>query len=61
MIMSITRQLAVLLPAAYILAHTIGLEAVWYAFPIAEVFCLVIAVIMLRHTYQKVIKPLEAA
>lgn len=59
MIMSITRQLAVLLPAAYVLAHTIGLEAVWYAFPIAEVFCLVIAVIMLRHTYNKVIKPLD--
>ena len=59
MIMSITRQLAVLLPAAYVLAHTIGLEAVWYAFPIAEVFCLVIAVIMLRHTYSKVIKPLD--
>ena len=59
MIMSITRQLAVLLPAAYVLAHTIGLEAVWYAFPIAELFCLVIAVIMLRHTYSKVIKPLD--
>lgn len=59
MIMSITRQLAVLLPAAYVLAHTIGLEAVWYAFPIAEVFCLVIAVLMLRHTYNKVIKPLD--
>ena len=59
MIMSITRQLAVLLPAAYVLAHTIGLEAVWYAFPVAEVFCLVIAVIMLRHTYNKVIKPLD--
>ena len=61
MIMSITRQLAVLLPAAYVLAHTIGLEAVWYAFPIAEVFCLVIAVLMLRHTYYKVIKPLDEA
>ena len=61
MIMSITRPLAVLLPAAYVLAHTIGLEAVWYAFPIAEVFCLVIAVLMLRHTYYKVIKPLDEA
>ena len=61
MITSITRQLAVLLPAAYVLAHTIGLEAVWYAFPIAEVFCLVIAVLMLRHTYYKVIKPLDEA
>lgn len=61
MIMSITRQLAVLLPVAYILAHTIGLNAIWYAFPIAELFCLVIAVIMLRHTFRKSIRPLQQA
>lgn len=59
MIMSITRQLAVLLPVAYILAHTVGLDAVWYAFPIAEVFCLILSLFMLRHTYRKVILPLE--
>ena len=61
MIMSITRQLAVLLPVAYILAHTVGLDAVWYAFPIAEVFCLILSIFMLRHTYRNVILPLEEA
>lgn len=61
MIMSITRQLAVLLPAAYLLAHWVGLEAVWYAFPVAEIVCVIVAAIMLRQTYRKVIRPLEAS
>ena len=60
MVMSITRQLAVLLPAAYILAHTFGLHAVWYAFPIAEFVSLALSIIMLSHTYKKVITPLAA-
>ena len=60
MIMSITRQLAVLLPAAYILAHAFGLHAVWYAYPIAEFVCLALSIIMLSHTYKKVIMPLAA-
>ncbi len=60
MIMSITRQLAVLLPAAYILAHAFGLHAVWYAFPIAEFVSLALSIIMLSHTYKKVITPLAA-
>ena len=60
MIMSITRQLAVLLPAAYILARAFGLHAVWYAFPIAEFVSLALSIIMLSHTYKKVITPLAA-
>ena len=60
MVMSITRQLAVLLPAAYILAHAFGLHAVWYAFPIAEFVSLVLSIAMLSHTYKKVIAPLAA-
>lgn len=60
MVMSITRQLAVLLPAAYILAHTFGLHAVWYAFPIAEFVSLALSIVMLSHTYRKVIAPLAA-
>ena len=60
MIMSIARQLLILLPAAWLLAHTFGLGAVWYAFPIAEIFCLIICLLMLRHTWRKTIRPLSA-
>lgn len=55
---SLVRQLCVLLPAAYILAKIGGLHAVWWAFPIAEVFSLTMCVIFLRHVYEKEIKPL---
>ena len=39
MIMSVCRQLVVLLPVAFFLSK-INLEVMWYAFPIAELFCL---------------------
>lgn len=44
MIMSIMRQLLVLLPAAFVLAQ-ISLEYMWYAFPIAEAVALVAAIL----------------
>ncbi len=42
LIMSFCRQLVVLLPVAIILANTLGLSYVWYAFPIAEIVALII-------------------
>lgn len=55
---SVVRQLAVLLPAAYILAKIGGLDLIWWSFPIAELMSCLISVICLALTYQKVIKPL---
>lgn len=36
LLMSIGRQLVILLPVAYVFAKLIGLDAVWWAFPISE-------------------------
>lgn len=58
MIVSIMRQLVVLVPAAYILAKLGGLHAVWWAFPIAELMSFVVSSICLVNIYKKVIKPL---
>lgn len=44
MIMSVSRQLVILLPVAYLLSK-VNMTAMWYAFPIAEVVCLGIAII----------------
>lgn len=44
LMMSVCRQLLILLPVAYILSVTVGVGAVWCAFPIAEVGCLLIAI-----------------
>lgn len=57
LIMSIVRQLAVLLPCAWLLANFVGLDAVWFAFLISEVFSLILAIYFaLRLNRQKLSK-----
>jgi Na+-driven multidrug efflux pump len=58
MITSIVRQLVVLLPAALVLAMVGGINAVWWAFPIAEVFSLILAFSFLRFVMGRDIQPL---
>ncbi len=43
MAMSVSRQLVVLLPVAFILSK-VNMVVMWYAFPIAEIVCLLIAI-----------------
>lgn len=50
LITSVCRQLIVLLPVAWLLSKTGVLDAVWFAFPIAELFSLVLSSIFLRKT-----------
>ena len=50
MIVSVCRQLVVLLPVAWLLSRTGRLELVWWAFPIAEVASLTLSAIFLRRT-----------
>ena len=54
---SVVRQLVVLLPAAFLLSK-IGLDAVWWAFPIAEISSFLMSVIFLRYIFKTVINPL---
>ena len=56
--MSLVRQLCVLLPAAFVLSKLGGLDAVWWAFPFAEIFSLALCLVFRRHIYQKEIEPL---
>lgn len=58
MIVSIMRQLFVLVPAAYILAKVGGLHAVWWSFPIAEVISLAVSLTFLIRIYNTIIKKL---
>ena len=59
MVVSIIRQLVVLLPAAFLLSLTGNVNAVWLSFPIAEVASLLLCVLFLRHTYRTVVAPLD--
>ena len=58
LIVSVCRQLLVLLPSAWILAVTFGLDAVWYSFPIAEVASIITSIILFRRIYTKKIQRL---
>ena len=59
LITSVCRQLVVLLPAAWLLAQTGRLELVWFAFPIAEVACLLVTIVLFTSLYRKKIRPLH--
>jgi Na+-driven multidrug efflux pump len=56
---SFARQLVVLLPVAYLLSVTLGVNYVWYAFPIAEAFALVIAVLFFLNLVRGDFKKLQ--
>ncbi len=49
LVVSMLRQLVILMPAAYLLSR-VGVDFVWYAFPIAEVFSLGASVLFLIRT-----------
>ena len=56
MMVSIARQLVVLLPAAYLLSLTGKVENVWWSFPIAELMSLLMTIIFLVRIYKNVIR-----
>ena len=59
LIISVVRQLLVLLPVAYVFAKLFGLAAVWISFPIEELASVVLSSYYLKKMYDGVIKPLE--
>lgn len=59
MLISVCRQLLVLLPCAYLLAQIGNLNIVWFAFPIAEIISLLLSSIGMLYIYRLKIKPLK--
>ncbi len=56
MIVSITRQLVVLLPVAFLLSRFGNVNLVWVSFPIAELFSVTLSAFFLVRIYKKIIK-----
>ena len=56
MVVSIMRQLVVLVPAAYLLAKFGGLHMVWWSFPIAEVMSVIVSLTFLIKFWNDIIK-----
>ena len=60
LIISVCRQLVVLLPAAWLLAKLTGnLNSVWFAFIIAEVTSFTLSIIFFRTVYKQVVAPIK--
>ncbi len=55
MIVSVARQLFVLLPVAYLLSLTGKVSNIWWAFPIAELMSMALSVYFLVRIYKKII------
>ncbi len=52
LLMSVTRQLILILPVAFVLSK-ISINAMWFAFPIAELCCTVLALVFFLDIYKK--------
>ena len=56
MMVSISRQIVVLVPAAYLLSLTGKVTNVWFAFPIAEIASVIVSIVGFIYVYKKIIK-----
>ena len=59
MIVSICRQLMVLIPVAYILSIFLGINGVWLSFIVAEIIGLVVSIAIYLRVYSSRIRPIE--
>lgn len=59
LIISLVRQIAVILPVSFLFSKTFGLVGTFWAFPIAEVIAVAISIILFVRAYRKLIRPLE--
>ncbi len=58
MLISIARQIVIILPVAFIFAKLFGLNMVWFAYPIAEVVSVIMCIFMLKRIIKTKVKPL---
>jgi Na+-driven multidrug efflux pump len=59
MFISLLRQLFLILPFTWFLAWCFGVDYVWFSYPMAECFSVVIMVFFVRHVYNKDIRHLH--
>lgn len=57
---SVIRQLVVLVPAAWLLSRTGNVNAVWFAFPIAELVAVTLCAVFMRKCHHDILLPMEA-
>ena len=59
LVISVTRQLGALIPAAWLLARLTGdVNKVWWCFPIAEIVSVTLSILFFKKVYREVVAPL---
>ncbi len=58
LMISLLRQIIIILPLAYFLAQSFGLSALWYAFPIAELISGILCMYFLYRTNKRILRNL---
>lgn len=59
MIMSMARQLFVIIPVAFIFAKLFGLDMVWWSYPIAEIVSVAVCIIFLKRIFKEKLSTME--
>ena len=59
LIISVIRQLVAILPLAFIFGQAFGVNAVWFAFPVAEIMSVVLSLLFMKKVYNNKIKTLS--
>ena len=59
LLVSLVRQLFVLVPVAWLLSLSGNVKLIWWSFPIAEVSSLILCSLFLTHCYRTVVRPMR--
>ncbi len=59
LVVSVSRQLVVLLPAAYLLGKAGGIDMIWWAFPIAELMSMLVTMLFYIHSKKNIIDKIQ--
>ena len=54
LIISLLRQLVIILPLSYILSSFIGANGIWFAFPISEAIASIVAIILMKRALKRI-------
>lgn len=60
LITSVSRQLVVLVPVAYVLSLLGELELIWWSMPIAEIISVALCIIFIKMTFKRLNIPLSS-
>lgn len=60
LLLSISRQIVIILPAAYLLSRLGDVNKIWWAYPIAEVGSLTMSILFLKYLFRKEIHPIPS-